>query len=116
MTIWLSISVQAKGTLHPHSLHTTVWHWIYSSQYQGQGSTVGWRDNSDLGRSPDGAVEAIIATYLCSAPDAAQISDDGPPQQLTLQHSLRIHTGSCQPCREFHNRAGVTEERGNDWV
>ena len=43
--------------------------------------------------------------YLGSAPGAAQISDGVPLPQLTLQHSLRIHAGSHQPC-------GVVPQQG----
>ena len=51
-----------EWTLQPHSIHITVWHWIWGNHDQGEDSAMGCRVDLVQGWSLGGAVAAIVDT------------------------------------------------------
>lgn len=86
MTALLCAPAPAKPILCSLSLYVIAWHWIWGGQDGIEDSTVGYRGIGVLGQSLGGMVVATSGAYSRSVAEAAQISVDTTPLQLTAQY------------------------------
>lgn len=100
MTASPCTSARAKQMLHSHSLHATVWYWIWGGKDWGNGLNLGPRGDKILGQRIWVGWQWPFLTL--SLP------------QLTTQYTQKNHPSPAITAEQFHKRIGAVASGASD--